>query len=55
MMGWTERLRLKELAEEEIYFAKRDLELVDAMRRQKTTKHRSVANKKEKKTIKSLY
>jgi hypothetical protein len=35
MNGFTEKLRLKEQADEDIYFARRDRELVDAIRRKR--------------------
>jgi len=36
MNGFSEKLRLKEQADEDIYFAQRDRELVDAIRRKRT-------------------
>lgn len=33
MTDFVEKLRLREMAEEDIYFAKRDLELIDALHR----------------------
>jgi hypothetical protein len=36
MSGFTEKLRLKERADEDIYFARRDRELVEALRRKRS-------------------
>ena len=36
MTIWTEKLRLKEMAEEDIYFARRDRELIDAMHKRRS-------------------
>jgi hypothetical protein len=44
MTIWTEKLRLKGMAEEDIYFARRDRELIDALHR-KTPKVRHHPNK----------
>ena len=33
MNDFVEKLRLKELAEEDVYFARRDAELIEALRR----------------------
>ncbi len=35
MSGFVDTMRLKEMAEEDIYFARRDRELVEALRRKK--------------------
>lgn len=35
MTTWTEKLRLKGMAEEDIYFARRDRELIEAMHRRR--------------------
>ncbi len=35
MSGFAEKMRLKEMAEEDIYFARRDRELIEALRRKK--------------------
>ena len=35
MSGFTETMRLKEMAEEDIYFARKDRELIEALRRKK--------------------
>lgn len=35
MSGFTEKIRLKEMAEEDIYFARRDRELIEALRRKR--------------------
>jgi hypothetical protein len=40
MSHWTEKLRLKGMAEEDVYFAKRDRELIDAMHRRKAADRR---------------
>ena len=39
MAGFVEKLRLKEMAEEDIYFAERDLELIEALHRKKLGNH----------------
>lgn len=36
MTIWAEKLRLKEMAEEDIYFARRDRELINAMRKRRS-------------------
>jgi hypothetical protein len=38
MSKFVEKLNLKEMAEEDIYFAKRDRELIDALRKKKLKK-----------------
>lgn len=38
MNDFIEKLRLKEMAEEDIYFAKRDVELIKALRKRKLAK-----------------
>lgn len=40
MTTWTEKLRLKGMAEEDIYFAKRDRELIDALHKRRTARQR---------------
>jgi hypothetical protein len=35
MSGFVETMRLKEMAEEDIYFARRDRELIEALRRRR--------------------
>lgn len=40
MTNLTEKLRLKGMAEEDIYFARRDRELIEAMHRRESQKHR---------------
>lgn len=39
MNTFVEKLRLKEMAEEDIYFAKRDLELIEALHQRQLTQH----------------
>jgi len=39
MTGFPEKLRLKEMAEEDIYFAKRDRELIEALRQKRLKEH----------------
>ncbi len=36
MTTWSQKLRLKGMAEEDIYFARRDRELIDALRKQRS-------------------
>ncbi len=49
MTTWSQKLRLKGMAEEDIYFARRDRELIDALRKQRSkglqpqTKHQKVS------------
>lgn len=38
MTSWTEKLRLKEMAEEDIYFARRDRELINDLRKRRAAK-----------------
>ena len=40
MTIWTDKLRLKGKAEEDIYFARRDRELINAMRKRKSARQR---------------
>jgi hypothetical protein len=47
MTKLPEKLRLKGLAEEDIYFAKRDLELIDALRRRRLAADPRSARKEE--------
>jgi len=37
MTTWAEKLRLKGMAEEDMYFARRDRELIDAIRRRRSS------------------
>ncbi len=39
MSDFVEKLRLKELAEEDIYFAQHDLELIDALHQKRLATH----------------
>jgi len=39
MNDFVEKLRLKEMAEEDIYFAQHDLELIEALHRKRLAKH----------------
>lgn len=41
MPGFSETMRLKEKAEEDIYFARRDRELVEALRRRRAEERRA--------------
>jgi hypothetical protein len=41
MTTWTEKLRLKGMAEEDIYFARRDRELIDALHERHSHAQRS--------------
>jgi N12 class adenine-specific DNA methylase len=54
MPSWPDKLRLKALAEEDIYFAKRDRELIKALHRRRLAKHLNVDTKKAKKKAKTL-
>lgn len=54
MTNLTEKLRLKALAEEDIYFAKRDRELIKALHERKLAKHLKIEKKKTKKKAKRL-
>jgi hypothetical protein len=49
MTNWTEKLRLKGLAEEDIYFARRDRELIEALHQRKSAKQRPAKKGEEKK------
>lgn len=46
MTKLPEKLRLKGLAEEDVYFARRDRELIEALHRQKLARHPNVEKKK---------
>ena len=46
MRDIAEKLKLKGLAEEDIYFARRDRELIEALRRKKLEEHAKCTNKK---------
>jgi hypothetical protein len=54
MPGWPDKLRLKALAEEDIYFAKRDRELIKALHERRLAKLLKVDAKKAKKKAKTL-
>jgi len=45
MTTWTEKLRLKGMAEEDIYFAKRDRELIDAISKRRSAQHHGPENR----------
>jgi len=49
MDHFAEKLRLREMAEEDIYFAKQDLELVKALHRKRLAKHAQCDGFSEKK------
>ena len=49
MTDFPDKLRLKALAEEDIYFAKRDRELIRALHERRLAKHLKVEAKKKKK------
>lgn len=52
MTDIPDKLRLKEMAEEDIYFAKRDQELIRAMHERKLAQHLNIEkNKKKKKAV----
>ncbi len=54
MSSFPEKLRLKALAEEDIYFAKRDRELIRALHERKLAKHLKLEAKKKKKKAQVL-
>ena len=54
MTDYPEKLRLKALAEEDIYFAKRDRELIRALHERKLAKHLDIGAKKKKKKAEVL-
>ena len=54
MSNFPEKLRLKALAEEDIYFAKRDRELIKALHERKLAKHLKLEAKKKKKKAQVL-
>jgi hypothetical protein len=54
MSKFPERLKLKERAEENCYFAKRDRELIKAMRDKKLAKTLELSNKGQKKAARLL-
>jgi hypothetical protein len=47
MSKFVEKLRLKELAEEDLFFAKQDVELIEALRRKKLAKLADCGGDKE--------
>jgi hypothetical protein len=47
MSTLPEKLRLKGRAEEDIYFARRDRELIDALRRRRAAEARQSAGRKD--------
>jgi len=51
---FPKKLRLKEMAEEDIYFAKRDRELIKALHARKLAKHLKLGAKKQKKRARAL-
>ena len=54
MTDFTDKLRLKEMAEEDIYFAKRDQELIKALHERKLAEHLEVDARKKKKQAEEL-
>jgi hypothetical protein len=54
MTDFPEKLRLKALAEEDIYFAKRDRELIKALHERKLAKHLKLGAKNKKKKAQAL-
>ena len=54
MTNLPEKLRLKALAEEDIYFAKRDRELIEALHKRKLAKYLKIDKQKTKKKAKRL-
>jgi len=49
MNDFSDKLGLKEMAEEDIFFAKRDRELIEAMHERKLAEHLKLEARKEKK------
>lgn len=54
MSGFPEMLKLKERAEENIYFAKRDLELIKALHERELARAVEARGKKQKKLARSF-
>lgn len=54
MSNFPDKLRLKALAEEDIYFAKHDQELIRAMHERKLAKHLKIEKNKKKKKAERL-
>jgi hypothetical protein len=54
MSKFVETLRLKELAEEDIYFAKRDQELIEALHRKRLAEAVAAASRKDVKLARSF-
>ena len=54
MTDFPNKLRLKEMAEEDIYFAKRDRELIRAMHERKLAKHLKIEKDKKKQKAERL-
>lgn len=54
MTDFATKLRLKEMAEEDIYFARRDRELIKAMHERKLAAHLQLDKEKEKKRAAQL-
>ncbi len=54
MTDFPDKLRLKELAEEDIYFAKRDRELIQALREKRLAESAHCPSKKGKKHARSF-
>ena len=54
MTDFPDKLRLKEMAEEDIYFARRDRDLIRAMHERKLAKHLKLEKNKKKKKAQRL-
>jgi hypothetical protein len=54
MSKFPDKLRLKAMAEEDIYFARRDRELIRAMHERKLAKHLKIDKKKKEKKAERL-
>ena len=50
MTNWAEKLRLKGMAEEDIYFARRDRELIDAMHKLRSARQHQPDRRAKEKT-----
>ena len=54
MNSFPDKLRLKEMAEEDIYFAKRDRELIEALHERRLAEHLKIEKKKKIKKAEAL-
>jgi len=54
MTDFVDKMRLKELAEEDVYFAKRDMELIRALQKKQLAKLAKCGNDEEKNQAKAF-